>query len=76
MADANLIFSFSYKLPQMHHQFFFESCQPERMEKKIIFKKNFPFKILYNIELFLGKFLKFTSYGYNQIYVFKKNQTK
>ena len=40
------------------------------------FKKNFPFKILYNIELFLGKFLKFTSYGYNQIYVFKKNQTK
>jgi len=37
MADANLIFSFSHKLPQMHHQFFFESCQPESMEKKYYF---------------------------------------
>ena len=45
MADANLIFSFSHKLPQMHHQFFFEWCQPESMEKIIILKINFPFKI-------------------------------
>ena len=40
------------------------------------FKKNIPVEFLYNIELLLGRFYPFRGYGYNQIYVFKKNIKK
>lgn len=36
------------------------------------FKKNIPTGLLFYIDLLLGKYLKLNSYGYNQIYVFKK----
>ncbi|MDC3206213.1 class I SAM-dependent methyltransferase [Candidatus Pelagibacter sp.] len=40
------------------------------------FKKNIPFSFLYNVELLLGKFFRFSGYGYNQIYVFRKKYKK
>jgi|TARA_B110000483_G_scaffold205864_1_gene249772 SAM-dependent methyltransferase len=40
------------------------------------FKKNIPVGFLYNIELLLGRFDQFRGYGYNQIYIFKKNLKK
>ena len=40
------------------------------------FKKKIPFSFLYIVELLLGKFFRFSDYGYNQIYVFRKKNKK
>jgi predicted TPR repeat methyltransferase len=40
------------------------------------FKKNIPFGLLYSLEHSLSRFFQLKSYGYNQIYVFRKSIKK
>lgn len=58
-----MVKKYDLELLRVYSMGFFRDC----------FKRNLPFGLIQKFEILFGQFLKLNNYGYNQIYVFRKN---